>query len=123
MEKTSLISSLQFHFQSRIVLPANPHASRLPHNTDGTITLALLAGRFVLRRIPGIGDTAALRVDGDAVEVTFARSHHAGGPVFGDHRNPSPCEIDGRARSSRGWRLRGALTSLSAHANRRRNQE
>ena len=59
------------------------------------VGLALVAGRFVLGRVPRVDDGACGGVDGNACGVAFERRDHAPAPVLHDGRHPITREIDG----------------------------
>src|SRR6267142_75027 len=75
-------------------------ASRHAHDSRSAVRLALIAGGLVLRRIPGIGHSAALGSEWDTAVLAFVWRDHSKLPVFGDNGYPVTGEID---RGGRFW--------------------
>ena len=61
MEQPRLHAIIALDPQRVIVLPRNVKSRSQPHDRGGAIRLALIARRFVGRRIPRVGDLARFR--------------------------------------------------------------
>src|SRR6185295_17678008 len=57
-----------------------------------------------------------------ALEVTFARCHHAMAPVFADHSNPIAGQIDGRRRLGSGRATLAAGLSARSSAKKQEHR-
>ena len=57
MQQPRLIALIGVDLQSVIVRPGDVQASRNPHHSGSAVRFALLARRFVFRRIPSVGHT------------------------------------------------------------------
>src|SRR6267142_3002477 len=98
-------------------------ASRHAHDSRSAVRLALSAGGLVLRRIPGIGHSAALVSEWDTAVLAFVWRDHSKLPVFGDNGYPVTGEID---RGGRFWcrrRPRAPAAALCVDAARYCEQE
>ena len=58
--------------QRIVVLPGDVQTAGKPHDVGGAVGAALLAGGFVLRRIPGIADAPAFGVQRQRVVDTLS---------------------------------------------------
>ncbi len=111
MEPPRLRAAVDFHAQRVGVLPGDVQTLRLRHDNRGVIPLTLISGRFVLRRIPRIGNLFGRLIQRNADVVASRRDHHAETPVLRDHGDPVAGQIKGRIRLSRRWRT--ALLSFT----------
>jgi len=123
MEDASLGSRREFHLQCVVILPGDAQAPRLPHDADGAIAFALFAGRFVLCRIPGVGDSKGFDTSGNTVIVALSRSDHPILPILGNHRDPGSGDIDCGCSLRCLRSLWAALASLSVTSDGHRTRQ
>ncbi len=71
------------------------HAARLAHNARRSVRHALFALRHILGGVPGVGDLAGFRRQGDGIVIAFGRGQHAIAPILGHEGNPVASQIDG----------------------------
>src|SRR5712692_3331840 len=79
---------------ARLMAPQPSCAAGDAHDGCGAISLALVASRFVLGRIPGIGHLAGIDIERNARIVALGRSDHPVTPVLRHHGHPLPGNID-----------------------------
>ncbi len=91
-----LRARIGLHFQRRIVLPRDAQAPGQTHDAAGTVGATLLAGGFILRRIPALPHLPAFRGQRHRVEDALRGRDHPVLPVLDDWRHPVPSEIDWR---------------------------
>ena len=102
MQESRLHTGIGFKLKRFLILPSDVQARQHPHDTDRTITFALLAGGLVFSGIPCVGNSSRFGVEGEIEIVAFRGSYHPVCPVVGNQRNPISREIN------RGSRLGGS---------------
>ena len=95
MQQARLRSGIRFDLERVVVLPGDVQARGYAHQTSRAVSLALIAGGFVLGRIPFLSDLLACWIQGHSREIALGRRDHAEAPVFADDGNPVAGEIDG----------------------------
>src|SRR5687768_17105869 len=96
MKQARLRPGVGLDFQRGVVLPGNAQPGWKPHDAARAVAAALLAGGFVLYRVPAIARLAAFRVQRQSAELALARRDHPELPVLDDRRDPVAGQIDRR---------------------------
>ena len=67
---------------------------RHAHEARGAVGLALFTGRFVLRRIPRIGDLLPRSIERNRQIIALRRNELPVAPIFSDQGNPITRDVD-----------------------------
>src|SRR6202021_2989257 len=104
VQETCLRSGIRFDLERVVVLPSDVQARGYAHQTSRAVCLALIAGGFVLGRIPFLGDLLACWIQRHSRDIALGRRDHAEAPVFADDGTPVAGQLDGSDVLGRlGW--------------------
>src|SRR5439155_978011 len=89
---------------------------RHAHEARGAISLALFTCRFILRRVPGIGDLFPRRIERNRLVVALGWSELPVAPILSNQRNPITRNVDTRRGSRRRRRSQRSTSALGVSA-------
>src|SRR5262245_16412960 len=112
MEQATLRSRVSIDAKRVVVFPGEVQPSGLTSDVSRPIRLTLSSFRFILRRVPRIGDASSCGVEWNTWIIALRWSDHAPAPIFGNQGDPVARQVNGRRRLCSD--CRGSRTAASA---------